>query len=144
MQQWHITREPDEADLRIISDGVVQYGRSLASDGNAKPIACLLRMDGEIIAGATGHTEYERLFVLYLWVTPSLRGQGLGTEALRLLEEAGRREGCRDALIETLSDRTAQLYKRLGYRELPYIASYVGPFNKHILLKELGSESGGV
>ena len=138
MQEWIVTHEPTEADLRVVGDGVVRHGRSLAADGHARPIACLLRRSGEVIAGATGRTEYERLFVQYLWVTSSLRAQGLGSQALTRLEEAAHLEGCRDSLIETLDEQVFRLYERLGYRELAFVKGYVGPFNRHILLKSLG------
>ncbi len=88
--------------------------------------------------GQRAETEYERLFVQYLWVTSSLRGQGLGSHALTRLEETAHREGCRDSLIETLDERVFRLYVRLGYRELALVKGYVGPFNRHILLKPLG------
>jgi GNAT superfamily N-acetyltransferase len=138
MQAWSITREPTEAELRTVSEGVLNHGRSLAFAGRAKPIACLLRHSGEIVAGATGRTEYERLFVQYLWVTSSRRGEGLGTQALTRLERAAQLEGCQDSLIETLDEGVAQFYVRLGYRELAVVGGYVGPFSKHILLKYLG------
>jgi hypothetical protein len=53
------------------------------------------------------------------------------------LESEAVRRGCRDALIETLDDGVAAVYGRLGYRSVAVVESYVGPFNRHVLLKLL-------
>ncbi len=116
---------------------MLKWGRAQAVGGNAEPIACFLRDSGTVIAGACGRTEFNRLFVSHLWVTESKRGQGIGTEALRRLEAAARHRGAADSLIETLEEKVSQLYKRLGYVEISVIPGYVGPFNKHVLVKDL-------
>jgi GNAT superfamily N-acetyltransferase len=134
---WAVDDDPAGEDLAIVSEGVIQFGRTEAAGGNPRPIACFLRDSGEIIAGATGRTEFNRLFVGYLWVTERLRGQGLGSEALKRIEGAARERGSSDALIETLSDRTVSLYQRLGYVVVASIDRYVGGFTKYVLIKDL-------
>ena len=123
------------ADAARISDAVTAHGRAQVLDSNAEPIACGLYEDGRLIAGATGRTECQRLFVNYLWVDEHLRGQGLGSELLRQLEAQALRRGCLDALIETLSDRTADLYERLGYVCMAHVHDYIPGFTRHILIK---------
>jgi ribosomal protein S18 acetylase RimI-like enzyme len=134
---WTLEDEPSAADVAIVAGGVLQVGREAAAGGDPRPIACFLREDGRVIAGACGRTEFGRLFVEFVWVAEGLRGSGLGSEALGRLELAALERGCADALIETLSDRVAALYRRLGYVEVALIERYVGPFNKRVLLKTL-------
>lgn len=136
-RNWSVEDAPVERDIAALSSAVTQFGRSEAAGGDPRPIACFLREDGEIIAGACGRTEFNRLFVDYLWVADGMRGRGLGTEALLCVERAASERGVRDSLIETLSDRTVNLYQRLGYREVASIEGYVGRFTKHILIKDL-------
>lgn len=131
---WAQDLSPDE--LARIGDGVTAYGRALAAGGNATPISCGLRDDnGVLIAGASGRTEFRRLFVNYLWVDEDLRGRGLGTEVLRRIEAQALKRGCVDALIETLSDRHAELYERLGYAMMAHVHDYVPGFTRYILIK---------
>ena len=144
MLECSVGREFEDADLHVISDGVLRHGRAQAAGGDAKSLACLVREEGAVIAGASGRTEFGRLFVLYLWVETSRRGQGIGSQALYKLERAAREAGCRDSLIETLNDRVAQLYERLGYQHLAVIPAYVGPFNRHILHKDMAATEGGM
>jgi hypothetical protein len=57
---------------------------------------------------------------------------------LAQMEREAHARGCRDALIETLDDLTAQWYQRLGYAPAAVIAC-VGPFRRHTLLKRLAA-----
>lgn len=132
---WSVTDSASETDLAVLNEGVVRYGRSLAVGGNAKPIACFVRDEQTIVAGAAGRTEFNRLFVSYLWVAESLRSKGLGSKVLLELEYTAICRGCTDSLLETLSATAAELYARLGYRHLAQVPGYVGPFTKHVMLK---------
>jgi len=134
---WTLDARAPEEDLQVIAEGVFSHGRAQACDGNAEPIACLVRDGPRVVAGGTGRTEYRRLFVSYLWVTEDLRRQGLARGILQALEAEAVQRGCSDALIETLDDGVAAFYGRLGYRSVAVVAGYVGPFNRHILLKLL-------
>jgi GNAT superfamily N-acetyltransferase len=134
---WTVDAHAPEADLQVVSEGVFSHGRAQARDGNAEPISCLVRDGSRVVAGGSGRTEYQRLFVSHLWVCEELRRQGLARRILQALESQAARRGCRDALIETLDDGVAAFYGRLGYRSVAVVAGYVGPFNRHILVKPL-------
>jgi GNAT superfamily N-acetyltransferase len=134
---WTVDAHAPEADLQVVSEGVFSHGRAQARDGNAEPISCLVRDGSRVVAGGSGRTEYQRLFVSHLWVYEELRRQGLARRILQALESQAARRGCRDALIETLDDGVAAFYGRLGYRSVAVVAGYVGPFNRHILVKPL-------
>lgn len=132
---WSIVKAASAEDLAVISEGVFAHGRALAADGHAEPIACLVRKGSKLVAGGCGRTEYERLFTTSLWVSEGLRRQGIGSRVLLELEAEAARRGCKDALIETLSDEVANLYMRLGYQPVAVVQRYVGRFTRHILVK---------
>lgn len=133
---WALAADASAEDLAVVANGVFSHGRALAADGNAEPIACLVRDRERIVAGGSGRTEYGRLFVSYLWVDEALRGQGIGRRILSELESEAARRGCRDALIETLDDTLARLYGRLGYETVAVVAGYVGRFSRHIMIRK--------
>jgi GNAT superfamily N-acetyltransferase len=138
---WSLERDADAEDLAIIADGVFTHVRSQAADGNVAPIACLVREGTRVVAGGSGRTECQRLFINYLWVAPELRGQGIARKILSELESEAVKRGCRDALIETLDDSVASLYSRLGYQPLAVVDCYLGRFSRHIMLKPRISDS---
>ena len=132
---WQICDEITEQQRDAIVEGVLTHGRTQAHDGNAQPLACLVHKAGRLVAGGVGRTEYQRLFVTHLWVAESLRRRGIGTRILLELEAEAARRGCAGSMIETLDERVASLYQRLGYVPVTVVAGYVGPFNRHIMLK---------
>ena len=138
MLAWELTATPDEADVTRVTEGVLTHGRALAVGGNTLPLACFARHRGELVAGGSGRTEFNRLFISFVWVAEVSRGQGIGTEIIKRMEVQAREVGCTSALIETLNDRVAQLYKRLGYNATATVTNYVGPFTRHIMIKTLG------
>jgi len=133
---WSVEDSPTEADVQRLADGVTAHGRAL-SGSNAKPIACFIRLRGEIVGGVCGRAEFNRVFITYLWVEQSLRYQGLGSGLLRRFEASAAVRGCTDALIETLSDEVAGMYRRRGYTPLATVPNYVGAFTRHILRKSI-------
>ncbi len=137
MTSWEITSSPSGFDESVVSEGVFEYGRRLASDGNAQSLACFLRKDGDVVAGGLGRTEYGRLFITSVWVSEWLRGQGIGSEIISRMEREAIARNCRDALIETLIERNVKLYERLGYTSIAHIPHYVGDFTRQIMLKTL-------
>lgn len=139
MKQWQTTRDLDAHYGRAITEGVIHHGQALSRDqgGQSEPLACVLIENETLIGGVTGRTEFQRLFVNYLWTDTPWRGQGVAGEALRRLEAAALDHGCVDALIETLDDDVAQWYQRCGYRLIAHLPAYCGPWSRHTLLKAL-------
>ena len=104
MLTWDFPSSPPEADLSRIASEVITHGRTQAKGGNAQPIACLVREGKELVAGGCGRTEFNRLFIAYLWVSETRRRQGIGSEILRRLENQASDVGCTSALLETLNE----------------------------------------
>ena len=131
------TFEPAAADVARLRDEVIAHGRAQAGVGTPQPVACFAREGGRLVGGASGRIEFARLFVETLWVEAAHRRRGLGGALLAEMERAARAAGCRDALIETLADDTAALYRRLGWAPVAAIADYIPGFTRHVLVKPL-------
>lgn len=70
MRKWITDDNLDSSFLQAIRNGVIDTGRDLSEPlgGNASSIACALTEDSLLMGGATGRTEFQRLFVNFLWV----------------------------------------------------------------------------
>jgi GNAT superfamily N-acetyltransferase len=143
MREWLTGAQIADDQIQVIGAGVLHHGRALseAKGGLAGSIACVVMEHGLVIGGATGRTEFQRLFVSYLWVDVQSRGEGLGAEALHRIETLAVERGCVDALIETLDDDVAKWYARCGYRLIACLPEYCGPWGRHTLLKSFASQS---
>lgn len=80
MMKWLTGAQIADDQTRVVADGVLQHGRALseAKGGMADPIACMIMENDLLIGGATGRTEFQRLFVSYLWIDAGSRGKGSG------------------------------------------------------------------
>jgi len=89
------------------------------------PRGCLLvlRSGGEALGcGAVRVLEPGIAELKHMWLSPELRGRGLGRELLAALEaEAAGRLGCPTIRLDTspLLAEAVALYRVVGYREIP-------------------------
>jgi DNA-binding MarR family transcriptional regulator/GNAT superfamily N-acetyltransferase len=129
--------DPDSADAKWC---IAQYfaelgerfedgfdaGRSIPADaGDLRPprgAFLLARLDGRPVGcGAVKATEPGVGSIKRMWVSPELRGTGLGRRLLLGLEEEASRLGVGLLRLETSKtlEEAQALYRRNGYREVP-------------------------
>jgi len=135
VREWRRDGAVPRTGLDAIRDGVIAHGRQQAQGSDAEDIAVALYDGDKLIAGAFGRTEFQRLYVSFLWVHADHRGQGLGGDCLRQIEAMALKRGCVDALIETLLDEVAEIYEHLGYACISHVHDFVPGFTRHTLLK---------
>lgn len=67
-------------------------------------------------------------YVSELFVTASVRGQGVGQQMLKHLEQLAQERGCARLMLITLRDRESYeraFYKKQGWQERPVVANFV-------------------
>jgi GNAT superfamily N-acetyltransferase len=70
---------------------------------------------GTITAGVSGYTAWGWLYVQWLWVAETARGQGLAGRMLTLAEDEARSRGCHASYIDTFNPVALRIYQRAGY-----------------------------
>lgn len=134
-RRWQLGLPVEDAER--VAEGEHAYRQAQAQATGGRPQAFSLGLyEGEaLVAGLTGHTEFQRLFIDQVWVEDEWRGGGLGTAVMRRAEAEALRLGCLDALVETLSDRTADWFESLGFTCVAHVHDYLPGFTRHILIK---------
>jgi len=143
MIEFELSHTPDEADLQRVRDEVVAHGRALSKCGESEPLAVFARQEDWLVGGVIGRMELKRLFVGYIWVDEGWRQRGLFSGLLTRIEAAAQRGGCIDAIVESLIDDVAAMFRAKGYVTVGMIPDYVPGFTRHILLKEFGADRTG-
>ena len=90
-----------------------------------------------MVGGAVGYTQWEWLFIHYLWVCDELRGTGLGAQLLSTAEAEGRARGCGAAWLDTFSFQAPGFYQKLGYRQFAQLDDFPPGQARHFLWKPL-------
>ncbi|MGO4124395.1 GNAT family N-acetyltransferase [Inquilinus sp. YAF38] len=113
-----LTDVVDDRLEAVINDGLNAYNDAVTGYSDRRPLAVTVKdpATGEILGGAKGRTSLGLLFVELFWLPETLRGSGLGSRILRMMEEEGRRRGCRSAMLLTISFQAPDFYRRQGWR----------------------------
>jgi GNAT superfamily N-acetyltransferase len=132
-------KAPDEEARRLIGEGLDAYNASKAGpDGseNLEDLWVIARdANGAVQGGVKSRTSYSWLFIDWLWVAPSRRGEGLGVRLLQHVEDAARDRDCVGAYLYTFSFQAPHFYQRQGYEEFGRIDG-LPPGHRCIWLKK--------
>jgi GNAT superfamily N-acetyltransferase len=115
-----------------------------AATGLPEPVqwlGLLLREPGSnrVVGGLWGMSYYHWLFVELLFVPPTLRGHGLGTDLIRQAEAVARSRGCRGIWLDTFSFQAPEFYERLGFQQFGTIDGYPFEHSRLFFQKRLDS-----
>lgn len=119
-----MTETADDRLEALINDGLNAYNDAATGTSDRRPLSVVVRDpdSGEILGGAKGRTSLGVLFVELFWLPERLRGSGLGSRILQMMEEEGRRRGCRAGVLFTISFQAPEFYRRHGWRVFGEVA----------------------
>ena len=133
-----VTTNPDQADREAIGKGLLAYNESKVGRSEGGPFAIRLRdSKGSVIGGLWGRYYYRWLFVEWLSVPEGLRGQGLGTEIMRMAEASATDLGCIGVWLDTFEFQARGFYEKLGYSVFGQIEDYPPGSRRFFLQKRL-------
>ena len=119
-----VTDAPDPRAEAAIGQGLRRYNAEQSGIDDSRRLAVVVTDPdtGEVTGGLTGRTSLGVLFIDLVYLSPGLRGGGLGSRLLQLAEDEGRRRGCKTAMLYTLSFQAPGFYERRGWRRFGEIA----------------------
>lgn len=114
----HITDAPTASDLARIDAALDEFNVRETGIDDRRPLAVLVKdpVTGQVLGGMSGHTSLGLLFVESFHIPGTLRGSGIGTAVLQAAEDEGRRRGCRNAVLYTLSFQAPGFYEKEGWQ----------------------------
>jgi GNAT superfamily N-acetyltransferase len=132
------SQNPTPEDREAILAPLRAYNVAQAGDGKAEPLALLVRDDqGEILGGLYGRFFYRWLFIELLSVPEQARGDGMGSQLMRMAEDLAREKECVGIWLDTFSFQAPAFYKKMGYSELGQIVDYPPGHRRHFFQKRL-------
>lgn len=135
---WNVTATPLPEELAAVDDGLDSHNQAAADPRAVQRLACFARTaEGTLIGGAVARTWGEGCELQQLWVRDDLRGQGLGSRLMQLVEEEARRRGCRQVFLETFNFQAHDFYRGLGYETVGEFVLVPGEVVKYIQRKWL-------
>jgi GNAT superfamily N-acetyltransferase len=122
--------------LRFNSERTPAFAQERAPENRASPLDVMVRdADGTLLGGLVAVTHWGWLDIGLLWLEERVRGQGYGTQVMRLAETEAQRRGCHASRLTTYSFQAKGFYEQLGYRVVGQYDDYP-PGEVHYALRK--------
>ena len=136
--QWSIDRHPSDRAIQALHNEIIAYNIATAAIDTSRDLAVFLHdAHGQLMGGTVGTIWGQCVEITYIWVHPSLRGNGYGSRLLQTLEQEARAQQCHSAILDTYSFQAPYFYQRLGYEVFGVIDGYPRGYQKVFLKKRL-------
>ncbi|MGF1754603.1 GNAT family N-acetyltransferase [Vibrio makurazakiensis] len=135
--EYKLDVAPSDGDINEVRDGLIKHNRPFL-EGIPKSQVAYYALDGDqkvggIIADLWGNW----LLIKFLWVDDTMRGQQVGSQLLQCMESYAKSEGCKSALVDTLSFQAKPFYESHGYECQMVLADYPLDSSLSFLTKSL-------
>lgn len=116
---------PDDGEVEAVFDILSRAAERQRPGADYRSYGFLLKDDaGAVVGGLTGYALYEWMFVQYLSVAETLRGEGLGHALVDAAEAWGREQGYGGMWLETFEFQSPDFYRKLGFSEFGAIDNH--------------------
>ena len=114
------------------------YNRANREQSKSEPLNIYFEDEkGNLVAGMVAETFGNWLEIEYLYVSDSLRNQGLGSRILELAENESRNRGCKYSVVDTFNFQAPKFYEKHGCKEVFALKKYPYIGERYYYTKEL-------
>ncbi len=123
-----LTDAPDAGFRTMLDEGLAEYNQRMSRLRDQRPLAVTVHDPdtGAPVGGLLGRTSMGLFFLDLFYLPNKLRGNGIGSEALRMAEVEAITRGCRAGTLVTVNFQAPEFYARHGWKEFGRIASAPG------------------
>ncbi len=139
MTDFEVTASIADHDRAVLTKGLDAHTALIGAPPNTvKPLAVLKRGDGgSVVAGLTGETLWDWLYVHMLWVHTDCRKQGLASKLMSTAEAEALRRGCHSAWLWTEEYEGLNFYPKLGYKQFARMPDFPTGYQRFGFMKRL-------
>ncbi len=135
-----VALEDDPADevLKGVMAGMRAFNNAAVPGLRSQKITAAIRDDaGTLHGGVIGRLAGDSVYMEVVWNDDAVRGTGLGTAMMRLVEDEAKRLGAREAWLYTMSFQARPFYEKLGYSQFAELPWLGGTHARHFMRKDL-------
>lgn len=133
-----VSAEATPEELAALASGLSAFNQDDVGPSERLAIAVLVKdANCAVVGGLSGYTAWGWLYVQWLWLAETWRGQGLAGQMLEAAEAEARRRGCHGAYIDTFNPVALKVYQRQGYGPFGELADFPPGRTRTFLQKAL-------
>jgi GNAT superfamily N-acetyltransferase len=130
--------KPEESAWGIIGRGLQGFNIQQAGEENFKRLCfAVLSPTQEIVGGVLGEIFWDWLHIDLMWIKEEQRGHGYGHQLLLAIEDEARKQGAKNAFLDTFSFQAPEFYKQRGYRVFGELPGFPSGYQRIFLTKDL-------
>ena len=132
--------ETDDEDevLKALMAGMKAFNNAAVPDLSSHKIVAAVRDDaGKVVGGVIGRLAGDSVYVEVVYNDEAVRGTGVGSEAMRLVEAEAKRLGASEAWLYTMSFQAKPFYEKLGYHQFGELNWLDRRHKRHFMRKDL-------
>ncbi|WP_431859009.1 GNAT family N-acetyltransferase [Azospirillum sp.] len=131
-----LSGELDPVEVARIHDSLRRFNEPHSGPYDRHDLLVTARTaEGALAGGLTGLTQWQWLYVDYLWVDERWRGSGLGARLMRAAEQEAAKRGCRWSRLYTYDFQAPGFYAKLGYEQWGVLEDFP-PGHRQIWLRK--------
>src|SRR5437588_4698981 len=133
-----VDTDPNPADISVLEDRLYEFNMQATgyTDGRLYGIF-LSDQTRAVIGGADGWTWGATCYVRHLILPDAMRGQGLRTKLMDLIEQEARARGCAIIVLESHDFQAPEFYRRRGFVVTGSVDDYPRGHRNFTLVKKL-------
>ncbi|MBI3759362.1 MAG: GNAT family N-acetyltransferase [Deltaproteobacteria bacterium] len=135
-----VVLEADDNDevLQALMAGMKVFnGAAVPGLTSHKIVAAVRDASGKVVGGVIGRMAEDSVYVEVVYNDEAVRGTGLGTKAMLLVEEEARRLGAVEAWLYTMSFQAKPFYEKIGYHQFAELNWMGGKHKRQFMRKDL-------
>jgi ribosomal protein S18 acetylase RimI-like enzyme len=136
-----LTEDPPEGAREAIMAVLLRYNEDhVSNEGRERAHFAALVQEpgtGAVLGGIMARAWRNMLSVELVALPPELRGTGLGTRLMRMVEDEARRRDCRNAWLQTSDWQARGFYEKLGYQVFGQLEDYPVGHTRYFMTRRL-------
>ena len=130
--------DPSHDDIHTLDDKLYEFNMRATGHTDGELYGIFLRdANGAVIGGADGWTWGATCYVKHLFVPETMRGQGLGTTLMDMIEREALARRCALIVLETHDFQAPEFYRRRGYVATGAVEDYPRGHRNFTFVKKL-------
>jgi ribosomal protein S18 acetylase RimI-like enzyme len=138
MLNYTIDHEWKDEPSQAVMNGLQNFNAAFIGFDNPQKLAVTVR-DGaqKIVAGLLAQTNWNWMYIGWLWVDEKYRCRGIGKQLMSDAEREAKRLGCDHTHLTTLDFQAQEFYETLGYEVFAALEDYPRGHTRFMMKKKI-------
>src|SRR4051794_8131927 len=124
-----VVKEPSDEENAYLENSINHFNMDLTGIPFGGHIAVMVYDEhDQRVGGITGWQWGDSFTIEFLWLDREWRGQDIGTELIRIMEQKAAERSCTQLFLDTYNFQAIEFYRKLGYDVIGMLENFPTPY----------------